>query len=153
MSYVRQMKHALTIAFAFTIAALAAPASAAPNPCTLVTSAEAARAIGTAVLPAKPDPSEENTECRYYNTAKDENVVVAVHHSVSSFPDSLLAVKDPSIKHLPQIGPKAVLAANTIYMIKHGTYVTIGIAKGMGQENPAFNAPLIKLGMLAASRM
>jgi hypothetical protein len=147
------MKHAFTIAFAFAMAALAAPASAAPNPCALVTSAEAARAMGTSVLPAKPDPSAENTECRYYNTAKDENVVVAVHHDVSSFPDYLLTIKDPRIKRLPQIGPKAILASNTIYMIKRGTYVTIGIAKGMGQENPAFNAPLIKLATLAASRM
>lgn len=109
--------------------------------------------MGTSVLPAKPDASSENTECRYYNTAKDENVVVQVHHDVSSFPDVLLTIKDPRIKHLPQIGPKAIMSSGIIYMVKHGTYVTIGIAKGMGQENPAFNAPLIKLGTLAASRM
>ena len=147
------MKHAFTIAFAFTIAAAAAPASAAPNPCALVTAAEASRAMGMPALPAKPDAGDENTECRYYNAAKDENVVVQVHHKAADFPDYLLAVKDPHIKHLPQIGPKAFLSSNMVWMVKHGTYVTIGMGKGMGEDHPEFNARLIKLGTLAASRM
>lgn len=148
------MKHAFTLAFAVCVAALAAPASAAPNPCTLVTPAEAARALGTSVLPAKPDPSSENTECRYYNAAKNENVVVQVHHNVSDFPDSLLTVKGPGIQRLPQIGPKAVLASNLVWFVKHGTYVTVGIAKNNNMAaDPKLNAALIKLGTIAASRM
>ena len=148
------MKHAFTMAFAVCVAALAAPASAAPNPCTLVTAAEAARALGTSVLPAKPDAGSENTECRYYNTAKDQNVVVQVHHNVSDFPDYLLTVKGPGIKRLPQIGPKAVLASHLVWIVKHGTYVTVGIAKNTSMTaDPKLDAALIKLGTIAASRM
>jgi hypothetical protein len=144
----RQMKHALMTAFVFLLAASAAPAGAAPNPCALVTSAEAAHALGAPVLPAKPVPGGGNTECRYAIADKSENVVVQVHDRVSDFPEMMLTTA--GVKHLPQVGPKAILIANTIFMVKHGTYVTIGLAKGMtGTDVPA----LIKLGKIAAARM
>lgn len=148
LSYARRMKHAFTIAFAFTLAALAAPANAAPNPCALVTTAEAARALGTPVMPAKPVPGGGNTECRYLNAAQNENVLVQVHDRVSDFPDEMLKVT--GVKHVPQIGPKAILIGTTLFMVKHGTYVTIGLFKG---PNVTDDAAVIKLGKSAAARM
>lgn len=128
--------------------AAATPALAAPNPCKLVTQAEAARALGLAVLPAKPVPGGGNTECRYLNADKSQNVVVQVHDRVSDFPASMLAV--PGVKHVPQIGPKAMVFSNTLFMVKHGTYVTIGIFKGPSVKD---DADVVRLGKIAASRM
>lgn len=143
------MKHASTMALAVFVAlGSATPATAAPNPCNLVSKAEAARALGVPVLPASPSPGDENTECRYYNAQKDQNVLVEVHHSVSTYPDGMIGM--PGITALPQIGPKAWEGSGTVYMVKHGTYVTIGIYKG---ANIKSDAAAIKLAKIAASRM
>jgi hypothetical protein len=142
------MKHAFTLAFAFGLAALAVPASAAPNPCALVTSAEAARALGTPVLPAKPVAGGGNTECRYLNAAHDKNVVVQVHDRVSAFPEAMLKV--PGVKLVPQIGPEALLIGGVVFMVKHGTYVTVGLYKGPKITD---DAALIKLAKAAAARL
>jgi hypothetical protein len=148
LSYAPRMKHALTMAFVLALAGLAAPANAAPNPCALVTSAEAARALGTPVLPAKPVAGGGNTECRYLNAAQNENVLVQVHDRVSQFPSEML--KTPGVKHVPQVGPKAILIGTTLFMVKHGTYVTIGLFKG---PNVTDDAAVIKLAKAAAARM
>lgn len=127
---------------------IAAPASAAPNPCKLVTQAEAARALGTAVLPAKPVPGGGNTECRYLNAAQDKNVLVQVHDRTADFPTEMLTT--PGVHHVAQIGPKAILIGTTLFMLQRGTYVTIGLYKGPSVTD---DAAVIKLGKLAASRM
>lgn len=142
------MKHIFILALAFAMCGVAAPASAAPNPCKLVTPSEAAKALGTAVLPAKHETGGGNTACRYLNAAQDQNVLVQVYDRVSDFPDVLLTT--PGVAHVPQIGPKAVMASGTLFMIKHGTYVTIAVFKGFNKTD---NAALVKLGKLAASRM
>lgn len=126
----------------------AAPAGAAPNPCKLVTQAEAARALGTAVLAAKPVPGGGNTECRYLNAAQNENVLVQVHDRTGDFPAEMLTA--PGVHHVPQVGPKAILLGTTLFMLQHGTYVTIGLYKGPSVTD---DAAVIKLGKLAASRM
>lgn len=142
------MKHTFLLALAFAMCGIAAPASAAPNPCKLVTPSEAAKALGMAVLPAKRETGGGNTACRYLNAAQDQNVLVQVYDRVSDFPDVLLTA--PGVKHVPQIGPKAVMGSGTLFMIKHGTYVTIGLYKG---PNKTDDAALVNLGKLAASRM
>jgi hypothetical protein len=143
------MKHTFSMALGILVACgFAAPAVAAPNPCKLITQSEAARALGVAVLPAKPVPGGGNTECRYSNAAKNENVVVQVHDRVSEFPNVLLTV--PTVTHVPQLGPKAVEYGNLLYMVTHGVYVTIGIYKG---PNVKADADVIRLGKIAASRM
>lgn len=143
-----RMKHALTIALVVAFCVVASPASAAPNPCTLVKQSEAAKALGTAVSPAKPNSGGGNTECRYLNSAQNENVVVQVWNDVSSFPDEMLG--SPSAQKVPQIGPKAMVLGTTLFMVKHGTYVTVSIYKGPNEKS---NPALIPLGKLAASRM
>lgn len=142
------MKHTLTIALAAIFFGAAVPASAAPNPCSLVKQSEAAHALGTAVLPAKPAHGASNTECRYLNADKSENVVVQVWDSITTFPGEMLST--PSVQKVPQIGPKAFVIGTTLFMVKHGTYVTLSIYNGPNTKSyPA----LIPLGKLAASRM
>lgn len=126
----------------------AASASAAPNPCRLVTQAEAARALGVPALPATPVAGGGNTECRYYNSAKNQNVVVQVHDRLSDFPSEMLTVA--GVQHVPQVGPKVILIGGTLFMVKHGTYVTIGM---FTTPNASNDSAVIKLGKLASSRM
>jgi hypothetical protein len=142
------MKHILTTALALAFCAIAAPASAAPNPCNLVKQSEAAKALGTPVMPAKPVYGASNNECRYLNAAQNENVVVQVWDKTSLFPGEMMSM--PQIQKVPQISPKAFVIGTTLYMIKHGTYVTVSIYNGPDtKSNPA----LIPLAKLAASRM
>ena len=142
------MKHTSTIALALAFFSMAAPASAAPNPCNLVKQSEAAKALGTAVMPAKPTAGGSNTECRYLNSAQNENVVVQVWDNTSFFPGEMLST--PSVQKVPQIGPKAFVLGTTLFMVKHGTYVTVSIYTS---PNAKSSPNLVPLGKLAASRM
>jgi hypothetical protein len=142
------MKHTLTIALAIACCGIAAPASAAPNPCSLVKQSEAAKALGTAVVPAKPSRGGVYTECRYLNSAQNQNVVVQVYDNTSYFPHAMMST--PSVKKLPQVAPQAFALGTTLFMVKKGTYVTVSIYKSANEKS---NPNLIPLAKLAASRI
>ena len=69
---------AVLVALATATSVLAVPRAgdAAPNPCTLVTTAEATAAMGATSLPGKPHTSKQSSSCRFYSTDHTKNVFV-----------------------------------------------------------------------------
>jgi hypothetical protein len=139
-------------AFAVGIVAMsalttAAPASASPNPCTLVTTAEASAAMGVSSLPGKPHTSRHASSCRFYSADHTKNVFVQTLGA-----DDMIGAAQIGGKPVPGIGDKALWIGGSMYVKKGGNYMQVGLyrnAESMKTMDPA----IIPLAKTVAGRM
>jgi hypothetical protein len=124
-----------------------APASAAPNACTLVTTAEASAAMGVASLPGKARPTRHGTSCRWYSPDHKMNVFVQ-----TIGPGDMISAGQAGGKAVPGIGDRAVWAYGSLFVQKGGNYAQIALylkPASMEKMDPA----VIPLAKTAAGRM
>jgi hypothetical protein len=123
------------------------PASAAPNACTLVTTAEASAAMGVTSLPGKARPTRHGTSCRYYSPDHKMNVFVQ-----TAEPDDMIGAGQLGGKPIAGVGDKAVWALGSLYVKKGSNYAQIALylkPASMQKMDPA----VIPLAKTAAGRM
>jgi hypothetical protein len=143
--------HSLVLAVATAASAAlttSAPAFAAPsNPCTLVTTAEAASAMGTASLPGKPHTSRGTTSCRFYSSDHTKNVYVQIVEA-----GDMIGAGQLGGKPVAGIGDKAVWASGSMFVQKGAKYVQVGLyrsAASMEKMDPQ----IVPLARTVAGRM
>jgi hypothetical protein len=125
----------------------AVPASASPNPCTLVTTAEATTAMGVTSLPGKPHTSRRSSSCRFYSADHTKNVFVQTLDA-----GDMTGAAQIGGKPVPGIGDKALWVAGSMYVKKGGNYMQVGLyrnAASMQKMDPA----IIPLAKTVAGRM
>jgi hypothetical protein len=149
------MSHRHTALAVLTILASAASAQlatapaafAAPNPCALVTAAEASAAMHVKALPGKAHNGRGGASCRYYSPNHQMNVFVQTIGA-----DDMTGAMQFGGKPVPGIGDQAVWAAGSLFVKKGGNYAQVGLylsPASMQKMDPA----VIPLGKAAASRM
>jgi hypothetical protein len=143
--------HALcALGFIIGGVAMFSPAVARPNPCKLVSRAEAARAMGEASSPAIVSTFRGNASCRYYNAAKTKNVFL---RNVS-FPEFASAKLSRSGKPVPVpgVGDEAFWMLGSLFVRKAGNYEQVSLYLS-ANSTIRMEPGLPSLSKLAASRM
>lgn len=140
--------------------AQAATATRIPDPCKLLTQAEASEAIG-----AKLDAGELKrfgaiTRCSFYNKQdRDQELFLDVHNETATVPDSVLfeaSTHSPDAKPVREIGEQALwyhsddrFGGTSLDILKGGRFVHVILPRTIKTMTP----PVEKAAKLIASRM
>ncbi|HEY0396423.1 MAG TPA: hypothetical protein VGD01_18245 [Candidatus Elarobacter sp.] len=139
-------------AVVFAVGASAAPlsppaASAAVDPCKLVTTAEASAAMGTRSLPGAPHKGRTGSSCRYYSADHKMNVFVQ-----AIGPGDLQGAGQLGGKNVSGIGDQAIWASGSLFIRKGGNFAQVGLYRSAGSMEH-MDPQIVPLGKVAASRM
>jgi hypothetical protein len=136
----------------FAVGAATAPlsppaASAAVDPCKLVTTAEASTAMGASSLPGKLHKGRAGSSCRYYSPDHKMNVFVQ-----AIGPADMQGASQLGGKNVSGIGDQAVWAAGSLFIRKGGNFAQVGLYRTAGSMEH-MDPQIIPLAKAAASRM
>lgn len=143
-----------------TTTAQPAPAARIPNPCKLLTQAEASEAIGAKVDPGELKQFGAVTRCSFYNKQdREREVFLDVHNDTATVPDSVLfeaSTHSPDAKPVSGIGDQALwyhsddrFGGTSLDILKGGRFVHVILPRTIKTLTPAVE----KAGKLIASRM
>jgi len=133
------------------LGATAPRAQAAPDPCSLVSRAEATAVLGTRAQPAIHEGTADGTGCRYVDAARTASIVVTVSEKPQARRSMELLVQGRA-KPMPGFGATAYYLGGTLYLNRGATVVTISIFKGM-RAGLTSEIQLFALGKNAAERL
>lgn len=137
------------------IAVLATASPHIPDPCKLLTAAEASELLGAKLSPGEIKRMGVVTRCAFRGTA-DQEVFLDVHNETA--PESDASIFDgmthlPDVQPVSGIGDKALWShdkfGSKLFIMKGGKLVIVGVPSTVSALTPAVE----KAGKLIASRM
>jgi hypothetical protein len=138
----------VAVAFALGPVAFASGASAATDPCKLVSQAEASKALGAAAEAATESQGTSGATCRYYNSDHTKNVFVQMMSpaTVSGMESTL------HLKPLAGVSAPAYWLAGSVFMVKRAQAVQLTLYMGMGSMTK-MEPGVVPLAKLVAARL